>query len=142
MTDTPRSWFRFHLLTAVLMMFAAGGLIGLNLRRVEKVDYKEIPATVPPLPPAGTNFCNNFHPAYTEVVESSIQGWPLNFYRAASAHDAYFESAQPQMTAVLPPVVTWNQTYMILNSISGITILAAVTVASEFLIRRREARKP
>ena len=32
MTSSPnRPWFRFHLLTAVLMMIAAGGLLGVNL---------------------------------------------------------------------------------------------------------------
>ncbi len=128
---STRKWLRFHLLTAVLLMFTAGGLIGLNMRRVEKVDYNKIPATVPPLPPGETG-----HPAYTQIVESTVQGWPLDFYRAVSTHETYFESI------ILPPVVTWNQTSMILNSISGIAILAAVAAITEFLLRRREARKP
>jgi len=31
MREKPRSWLRVHLSTAVVLMFAAGGLIGLNV---------------------------------------------------------------------------------------------------------------
>ena len=57
MSDGPkRPWFRFHLLTAVLMMFAAGVWIGINCRaahvstqqnsiQVENWDYRGWPMT-------------------------------------------------------------------------------------------------
>ena len=39
-TKPKRPWFRFHLLTAVLLMIGAGGVLGMNIQHPETIKFR------------------------------------------------------------------------------------------------------
>ena len=117
MTSSPkRPWFRFHLLTAVLMMLAAGGMMWLNLCK-RLVD----------LPADG---------AYE--TEPLIYGWPLNF--AYHGPRSFRTGLGMTWGDGVTTLFFWRG--VIVDVVVFILILVCVTSCIEFLLRRREGRKP
>ena len=87
MTSNPkRPWFRFHLLTAVVMMFAAGGALWIDVR-VFRLNHAEV-ARGWPLPlytrslPEGVDPETGF---YRQSFRSGLGGAPPGFKRFNSA---------------------------------------------------------
>ena len=126
MSETPkRPWFRFHLLTLVLMMFAAGVFLWANVRDSAA--------------PAGLNgtwrgfpfpMFSEMHPRIPFGNDSNVLLW---------RHDLYFN---------IGPIRFeyhdngWCYGLVVINALIGVVVLAAVACVSESLIRRREGRKP
>ena len=101
-----RPWFRFHLLTAVLMTFAAGGLVLENPLK-QKVDGM---------------------PAFY------ARGWPISAMYDIDP-DYWSAPAEPIQFRV-------DAAHIVMDIAFSIVALSAVALASESLLRRREARKP
>ena len=130
MSEKPkRPWFRFHLLTAMLMMLSAGAFLGLNLKRR------------PDPPFAGT-----------------CQGWPLVFewdftwvgvqsvsnpnkysysWKLDSKNERDYSPGHNEQPGLM--VCTG---YLYADITFAIFVLIGTTFISEYLIRRREGRKP
>ena len=116
MTSSPkRPWFRFHLLTAVLMMVAAGYLLRQNCMRVETETGSDMAAADAMV--RMTAYVTD--PYY-------VYGWPSTIY-STGKFDLY--------------VPHWHFKGVIINASTAISVLVAVACVSEWLIRRREARK-
>ena len=129
MTSSPkRPWFRFHLLTAVLMMVVTGELLLAN---------------------AAGRFTENLTPRSTSNFLGGWidRGWPLPFYRivflcngapsskqvsARIAEGIFCDDKIPRL--VLP-------LYAVIDGAVAITLLIIVATISESLIRRREVRR-
>ena len=114
MSDKPnRPWFRFHLLTAMLMMFAAGGFVWVNT-----------------LPESYDLIYDSKSDSYS--IDSSEKpdydvrcyGWPTSFL-AITEFDKTF----------LPKPFALD-----LLALAG--GMAGVAFLSESLLRRRDSRKP
>ena len=102
MTDKPkRKFWQFHLSTAVLMMFATGGVLLANHR-----EYEFTPGSI----------------MGERNYPKTGSGWPFNI-----------ESSQ---------ILDFRSAYILFNVGTGVCIVIGLGVASEYLLRRREARKP
>jgi hypothetical protein len=110
-----RHWFRFHLLTAVLMMAVASGLLGTNVlviqRQPIRIGYKQ------------------YEFRYGFPLASGI-----GHYKQEGSSESFFLDSTE---AYLPPWVL-----VILNVLANFGIVMAVAVVSELVIRRREPSKP
>jgi hypothetical protein len=130
----PRRWFQIHLSTAVVLMFAAGGLIWANVPRheirVEKVSSNTSEAV-------WWFYERNEIPKDQPIecrIESETCGWPIKWQNQGEM------STQGETLRDWGMVTTWR-TY-VYDGASWLGILLFVTCACEFLTRRREARKP
>jgi hypothetical protein len=113
-----RPWFRFHLLTLVLMALAAGTFLGANMR--ERLGDRK-------------------------VGEWRCYGWPFDVAEVRGVI-TFSISGEPDPIIADPfdPVAfgpQYNGANIALNCMMALSVLAAVAFVSEFLIRRREARK-
>jgi hypothetical protein len=139
MIENPkRPWFRFHLLTLVLMMLAAGGWIGLNMQP-PMIEYAHIDAQ------------------WNETVIVRSRGWPVPqervYYESHGKTDPdmflthYLKGQKSFMDDDVSRVDQWrllsSSKYdaMYDNVAIGIVMLLGIALVSEFIIRRREARK-
>jgi hypothetical protein len=115
MTSSPkRPWFRFHLLTAVLMMFAAGGLLWANtLIRPFPIDLGE---------------------GLTKHVAG--QGWPQCYLQTNKGAEDLGCSIKVEEEGIVdyPP--------LLFDFLCGAIILMVIALTSESLLRGREGRKP
>jgi len=107
-----RAWLQFHLSTAILMMFVAGGLLWANLYTYESslwpgecVDPPEGAGYVPPI----------VWPAH---------GWPFCFYRDTNIF------------------WRWHLGNLMLDGLIAFAILLLVAICSERPIRDRDVREP
>ena len=66
-----RPWFRFHLSTAVIAMFVAGGMLGLNF-----IVYRGVIATTYEETDGSYSKVTYFHEAPIKVT-AIVQGWPF-----------------------------------------------------------------
>ena len=106
MTSSPkRPWFRFHLLTAVLMTVAAGGMMWIN--------------TSNPTP--------NYH------------GWP--WIAVDSNHDHLSKWYDDRQTWECCNLIVFPMP-LFLDILTAVVIICSLAANIEFLIRRREGRKP
>jgi hypothetical protein len=139
-SNPKRPWFRFHLLTAVLIMVTAGGVIGINF-------------TAQRLPP----------------FKGAVYGWPYYVVEDLSFEEhGEFENKDNQflnnLTNAIPAergvtIETINNvedkilevkitardkslSHLLLDAGVFLLILAAVALISESIIRRRARRKP
>jgi hypothetical protein len=113
---SKRHWFRFHLLTAVLMMFAAGGILSVALtgRRIVQESIRDTSASPPwdtfPAPDLGERH----------------YGWPMVAY---CSYEVAIENRWYGIGAAIDATV-------------GLLFIGSVAFVSESLLRRREGRKP
>ena len=127
MSDKPkRSWFRFHLLTAVLMMVAAGGMLWVNF---DKRDSYTLILDVEPMPA-------DEKPAY-EIFK---QGWPLVWRERSD--DGYVPRRRMKRAGTPFYVDPSFAVAVTINILVAAGIILAAAFVSESLIRRREGRKP
>jgi hypothetical protein len=113
-----RPWFRFHLLTAVLRMIAAGGMLGLNmLFRNVTVPYGIGKAR-------GWPNWEELHISWEAVKKSTPQ-----------TENGAKESLKLEGEVNKSPVFS-----RVLNFIIGLILLSAACIFSESILRRREAR--
>lgn len=117
-----RRWFQFHLSTAALMMVVAGVLIFLNVKEYHRQLYNE--------ELAHEVFSNPGNGLSAKLLGLSYYGWPWTFYDERGANIFGYKIGQ------------WSYHSLILDIASWAGILVLCFIASEFLLRRREARKP
>jgi hypothetical protein len=127
-TKPKRSCFRFHLLTAVLMMLVAASLLYLNFSSrviiIATCDDVSLISDV-----RGWPLCNFVEPTTTRWSDGTAYG-KETIYKYKNPlylrHDLLWTS-----DLIVVPV----------NILVNFTILVIVAFVCEFLIRRREARK-
>ncbi len=122
--NTRRPWFRFHLLTAVLMMLAAGGIMWANLRGYEG-------------PTRAVEFYNE-----RGVMHHRYWGWPW-----VAAYETEYPPLGRNLGLEVGTMDKYNASgyvteHLIYDVCIGSLGLAAVALVSESLLRRREARQP
>jgi len=142
MTDPkPRPWFRFHLSTAIVLMFVAGVLVWANVTGREDVRIESR---------------TNFDPwrNYKVLVRYFRFGWPLTFHSGleflaevpdTSAPFVYGSDDELDKTYILEiknrPMGfrgQWHQKELIWNIAVALAILAAVGFALEWRVRRKK----
>ncbi|MGD0091050.1 MAG: hypothetical protein ABSE73_14120 [Planctomycetota bacterium] len=131
MTDAPkkRPWFQYHLSTAVVLMFVAGGIMALNwFRGSETGTYTyDVSGAV-------------FGPAIGTLPQ---HGWPFRFTDSRVEYfDVIYEVPVPGATMSLPvqtPCISYR--WLVADIAVALTILLATGIALEWRIRRRERRQ-
>ena len=118
MNEAKRPWFRFHLLTAVLMMVAASGMLWANLQMRHTAAWFEL--------------CRiqDENPTWVGLLSEDAlmeYGFPATVY--SEGHRVFYT-----------PTLHWPG--ILENAVVVTALLLAIAVASEHLIRRREGRKP
>ena len=108
MSEPKRPWFRFRLLTAVVMMLALS-MVVLVWTRSAKLWHD------------GQKF------------DHGIVGWPFEAMSWGFPHDEYLPSIGD---------VHYSWYRVVADVIIFLLIAVAVALVSEFLLRRREGRKP
>ena len=155
-----RRWFQYRLLTALLVMVAASELLWLNLR----------PPAINILPAgAHANFGWNsvVHPEPPEmdyIVCVRGPGWPFSrhaivAFRKKSPFGALYTNLTDDGIVEINSVVqpedpstaglrafrlrsNVETQFTIYNALIGLAILISIVVGLEFILRRREPRKP
>src|SRR5947209_215947 len=118
MTSTPKSrWFRFHLLTAVLMMVAVGIIIRNNM--------------------VGTAGSEEYG-----LLTSIEYGWPMPFLTAYWKTETGLEISSLGGLSVEKVSYGWSIKGLLTDVWVAATAMIAVALVSEFILRRREGRKP
>lgn len=124
MNENPeRRWFRFHLLTLLLIALVAGGLLSLNVSM--RLDHAK---------------------SHYE------RGWPFTMYGGNSAipmvllwkdNPEVYWIPDPNGPGPEPIGLNgeWYIRDLLLNTATIFAVIAATAVASEFFLRRREARR-
>ena len=129
MTDKPRSpWFQLHLSTATVLMFVAGGLLWANVR-VTKASQL-------------VHFRSVNGPGEETIIWFS-KGFPVSFDRWSPtvSRDVLVLRGAPAPTFT-DELYENPYTWIAFDIVVSILILASVLAICEWLIRRREARKP
>jgi hypothetical protein len=129
MSEKPkRKVWQFHLSTAVILMFAAGILMAVNYHA----------CTIP---------------TEDNRIYFVAHGWPLVAYQDLHLHELLDMSQDvvggrsPRQAEAIPFSkicridIGWNRRGIVTNLFVAIVILITGVFASEWLIRRREARK-
>jgi hypothetical protein len=133
MAEKKRRWLQLHLSTAIVLMFVAGGLLGVNLSPRRCV-YS--------LPEIGAG----------AVALTTYYGWPKVIYVSGleteeSAIQAYYAalSLKREEEYQLPYVSmdgTVSYTAAIINALFAVGVVVALAVACEWLLRWRERQQP
>jgi hypothetical protein len=124
MNNKPkRPWFRFHLLTAVLMMFAAGGVIGVNTCERVFREYQTMPDSAN---------------SESRLLRTQLwgMGWPFCYFQTRATvvrHKGDWDLGPNHEPIEKMPLAG--------DIIIGVGIVIALAFVSEFLLRRREGRK-
>ena len=126
MSDKPkRSWFRFHLLTAVLMVVAAGGLMWLNTRVTNTAELAQSHQEyLEKYPDRLRNGVPNVD--WSEIIGSDY-GWPATAFVLSGSNRVQSH---------------WIWLGVIADCAAITILLAIVALVSESIVRRREGRKP
>ena len=113
MSDAPRKrpWLQFHLSTAIVLMFVAGGLMWMNMRD---------------------------RGSFLEQVAATRHGWP---FAATEKTEYYFGSGSIPFDPDPDPHRTRVSVVgVVADCLVALAILCVVGVLCERLIRRRERR--
>ena len=105
--NPKRSWFRFHLLTAVLMTLGVGGALSLNIRSY--VDTALSPT-------------------------SSAQGWPLPAFETMNPTDHINWTAEQWELYFTPQ---YNLRGVVVDIITALLIVLVIGRICEYLLRHR-----
>ena len=107
-----RALFQFHLSTAVVLMFAAGGIMWSNTR----VTLIELGV--------GDDDCYR-----------GVYGWPLN------AAETYTTTPWDRPETVIKFDIEWLPSGIAMNALTALGMLAALAIGCEWQIRRRKAKQ-
>jgi hypothetical protein len=123
MSEKPkRKFWQFHLATAILSTFAAASLLFANLSPNRKPLWPDIlPADIY-LHVYGWPMV-----AYIDYIPALEHGIPIGGATSARLQTAEYG---------------WNSHHLIIDILCSVAILFIASCLSEWLIRRREARKP
>jgi hypothetical protein len=124
-SSPKRPWFRFHLLTAMLLMIAAGGFLWANIRSHDAPS--ELSGTWKGFP---FPMFSETHPRLPFGGEGNVILWQ---------HDSYFKVG-PIRFAFQDN--GWCYGLIAVNVLTGVVGLIGVALVSEYLLRRREGRTP
>ncbi|HLX62574.1 MAG TPA: hypothetical protein VKX17_14955 [Planctomycetota bacterium] len=144
MPNPPRpKRFQFHLSTAIVLMFVAGGLIWANANG-RRVDGQ------------GVAFKNDPLEWHDDITESEFfaqqrfqewygdrrveRGWPINAMQTGEQVYIDRDGRREKMVPIALPSV-WRTALIIANALIALAILFAVWFLCEWVIRRRTARK-
>jgi len=109
-----RRFWQLHLSTAVLLMFVSGSLVGSNTRDRDPVYWD----------------------SYFRGLRRVPTGWPFEFKQRFETYDAENDKV---LNAEEGPCNVWSLAGDIFTAIG---ICSSVAFISEWLIRRREGRRP
>jgi len=114
MSDKPkRRWIQIHLSTSIVLMFSGSGIMGLNA-----LPHNATPKDI-------QEIIRNARMEYVyRESATSTYGWPVRFIITDSHAFCGSEHAH------------------LVNLAVGVALLILIGVATEFVIRRNEARKP
>ncbi|MCY3020853.1 MAG: hypothetical protein NTW87_17690 [Planctomycetota bacterium] len=120
MSEQPRKrpWLQFHLSTAVVLMFVAGGILWLNMVPTGHWDG---------------------HKANGERTAGRMYGIPMVIVWAGNSFSVDVQGRG--LVETLQPVRHWEILGLLCNTIVGLVILFAVACALEWRIRRKERRQ-
>ena len=123
MSDKPkRRLWQIHLSTAIVLMFVAGVLIFLN---ISPHQAEENWGKMEDFVSGGQHITYGFP---RECFDDEANQMNTYFTRYTNVHGFVLS--------------IWKTNNLIIDVLFAITIFVAVTIACEWLIRRREARKP
>ena len=108
-----RPWFQFHLSTAIVLMFVAGGILWANLQ--ERIVYE----------------------FYADLIFCEVhgRGLPLCFQRLTSQTEGSDEVTH------LYGTMSWRYDGLAVDLVLALVVLLAVGSICEWLIRRRERKQ-
>lgn len=119
MTEPPRrKCFQIHLSTAIVMMFVAGVLIWANVRN---------------------EFIIEVEPRTSQIIRIRGFGWPWN--AMLSSDEPYWKGKREDRVWVLSENRLIIKKFFTADIAVAFAILFGVAFCSEYLIRRRAARK-
>lgn len=140
--------FRFHLSTAILLMFAAGGLIGLNMQR--RFAVNEVASTNGwvsaefrfGLPVRAFEELGSLH--LMDLAMTEVEGRQFvelfELQNPFKKSDAQFINGQGIFVRQKAQPGEFILTGIVINCLSGLTILLLVGFVSEYIIHRRTKR--
>lgn len=105
-----RSWFRFHLSTAVVLSLVAAALVGVNLRATTSRSEQGMVAHL------GWPFQANL-----SIADTSASDW---------------EAATAVKQTLITAIGVWDSQPMLLNVLSGMFLLILVACVIEYVLRR------
>ena len=124
MSEPPRKrpWFQYHLSTAIILMFVAGGMLGLNITPQPTDLYRQIMTYAEQHPGKSPQFC--------EAAPLFIHGWPV----VACVEEGFVEE---------PKVLNyrWYMMGFVLDAALIVAVLIGTMLFCEWRIRRRERKK-
>ena len=131
MSENNRRWFRIHLSTAVMLMFVAGAILGVNCLVVIGTFNDEDQATVNYVVQSaqavgGDNRSHTF--------ATWTQGWPF-WFRGRMVDENGEVMKHPWGNS-------WRIERLAADALIAFAICGMIAVILEWLIRRREASKP
>jgi hypothetical protein len=115
-----RRWFQIHLSTAVVMMFVAGALLGLNF--IQRVNDNKL------------------------IRDAIFNGWPFPVVTYAEwdspdkSSIMISDNTSWLRVELEPP--KWHDKGIAMNALLGIVFFTVAASLSEYMIHCREARKP
>ena len=134
-TPPPRKFFRFqfHLSTAIVMMFVAGGLMWANVSERNNLSAR-LPASIETRPLLHGVLKSD---SMIGVVVFS-RGWPCNTF---VSQNKLAVDGQRKTYYQLVLAKYWSVSGVIVDACIALILLAASCVICEYLIRRRAAQK-
>ena len=119
------SWFQFHLSTCIVLMVVASGMLSANLQ-LRSNRWTAVPIL-------GGYFGRDPHNSKNlNLDDLQVKGWPL----------IYYCWSERWRTIWWLPLGTELEKTLILNELISISVLVLGAFFCEWLIRRREARRP
>jgi len=134
MSDTapakPHRWFRFHLVTYLVVILVAGGLLGVNLQEYKVAE--NAPSLSPP-PPSFSNLPYRYGP-HNDIY----YGWPWTAYKVFG-----YGEIKKNGKVVFPHSIVEARPIpsgIAANAATDLAILACVAIECEMVARRKKAK--
>lgn len=110
--NQPRRWYQLHARAKMLMLCACGVMLITNVRGRKSDTFESAP--IPPHPGLVMSY----------ISKPTLRGWPIVFQK--SFNDEY---------------VSWNPPGIGEDGAVALAIVALVTAAGEWILRKRDARE-
>ena len=124
--------FQYSLLTAVVVMVVAGGLLGLNMRKYPLPP--ESPEFFLPMSPEAQDFRMSGNSCH---VATNARGWPFCAHVFVILSEAPIARGENLMW-----FGRWHWGSLVTDVLVALTIIIASGVLCEWLVRRRTPRSP